>query len=113
MFKCDCCGLCCMNLNKSDLYDDLNRGDGVCKYFDEVSKLCSIQKAGLQGNKELQKLLSAFSRLIQGKIFRNGEIEIPLFQEMELIEFYLLLQGERFAGKITYDIMTLPTSSKS
>ena len=33
-------------------------------------------KAGLQGNKELQKLLSAFSRLIQGKIFRNGEIEI-------------------------------------
>ena len=42
MFKCDCCGLCCMNLNKSDLYDDLNRGDGVCKYFDEVSKLCSI-----------------------------------------------------------------------
>lgn len=62
-------------------------------------------KAGLQGNKELQKLLSAFSRLIQGKIFRNGEIEIPLFQEMELIEFYLLLQGERFAGKITYDIL--------
>lgn len=42
MFKCDCCGLCCMNLNKSDLYDDLNRGDGVCKYFDDVSKLCSI-----------------------------------------------------------------------
>lgn len=31
-----------MNLNRSDLYDDLNRGDGVCKYFDEASKLCSI-----------------------------------------------------------------------
>lgn len=61
-------------------------------------------KAGLQGNKELQKLLSAFARLIQGKIFRNGEIEIPLFKEMELIEFYLLLQRERFTGKITYDI---------
>lgn len=42
MFKCDCCGFCCMNLNMSDLYSDLNRGDGMCKYFDEASKLCSI-----------------------------------------------------------------------
>lgn len=42
MFKCDCCGLCCMNLNKSQVYDDLDRGDGVCKYFDAVSKLCTI-----------------------------------------------------------------------
>ena len=27
-----------------------------------------------------------------------------MFKEMELIEFYLLLQRERFTGKITYDI---------
>lgn len=42
MFRCDCCGLCCMNLNMSDMYSDLDRGNGICKYFDEVSKLCSI-----------------------------------------------------------------------
>lgn len=42
MFHCDCCGLCCMNLDKSDLYSDLNRGDGICKYFDEQTHLCSI-----------------------------------------------------------------------
>ena len=42
MFKCDCCGLCCMNLDKSDIYDDLNRGDGVCVFFNEDTKLCSI-----------------------------------------------------------------------
>lgn len=42
MFRCDCCGLCCMNLNMSEMYSDLDRGDGICKYFDEVSKLCSI-----------------------------------------------------------------------
>ncbi len=29
MFKCDCCGECCRNLDKSDLYKELNRGDGV------------------------------------------------------------------------------------
>lgn len=42
MFICDCCGLCCRNLNKSDLYADLNRGDGVCKFLDEEENLCSI-----------------------------------------------------------------------
>lgn len=42
MFVCDCCGHCCMNLKKSDLYSDLDRGDGICRYFDTVSKLCTI-----------------------------------------------------------------------
>ena len=42
MFKCDCCGLCCMNLNKSQIYEDLDRGDGICIYFDINSKLCTI-----------------------------------------------------------------------
>ena len=40
MFECDCCGCCCRNLDKSNLYDDLNRGDGVCKYL--IGNLCSI-----------------------------------------------------------------------
>lgn len=42
MFVCDCCGLCCKNLRLSSLYDDLDRGDGVCIYFDESSNLCKI-----------------------------------------------------------------------
>lgn len=42
MFICDCCGLCCMNVGKSSLYSDLDRGDGICRYFDHKSKLCSI-----------------------------------------------------------------------
>lgn len=42
MFQCDCCGLCCMNLKLSDVYKDLDRGDGICMYFDTASKLCSI-----------------------------------------------------------------------
>ena len=40
MFKCDCCGECCRNLDKSDIYKQLNRGDGVCKYL--VDNKCSI-----------------------------------------------------------------------
>jgi Fe-S-cluster containining protein len=42
MFKCDCCGLCCMNLKMSELYSDLDRGDGICRYFDNIPKLCSV-----------------------------------------------------------------------
>ncbi len=40
MFKCSECGECCRNLDKSELYIDLDRGDGVCKYLD--GNLCSI-----------------------------------------------------------------------
>ena len=40
MFKCDKCGECCRNLKMSDIYADLDRGDGVCKYLE--GNLCSI-----------------------------------------------------------------------
>lgn len=42
MFDCDKCGLCCMSIGHSELYMDLNRGDGVCRYLDETTKLCTI-----------------------------------------------------------------------
>ncbi len=44
MFQCDCCGLCCMNLKMSELYSDLDRGDGICRYLDVASKLCTIYR---------------------------------------------------------------------
>lgn len=40
MFKCTCCGECCRNLDKSELYKDLDRGDGTCRYLKE--NMCSI-----------------------------------------------------------------------
>ena len=40
MFKCDKCGECCRNLHLSDLYKELDKGDGVCKYLE--GNLCSI-----------------------------------------------------------------------
>lgn len=42
MFKCDKCGLCCRNLKKSSIYKELDKGDGICKYYDIDSKLCTI-----------------------------------------------------------------------
>jgi hypothetical protein len=40
MFKCDKCGQCCRHLANSEVYKELDRGDGVCKYLD--GNLCSI-----------------------------------------------------------------------
>lgn len=40
MFRCDCCGECCRNLDKSKIYKELDRGDGICKYLD--GNICSI-----------------------------------------------------------------------
>lgn len=40
MFFCNKCGMCCRNLQFSELYADLDRGDGVCKYLQ--GNLCSI-----------------------------------------------------------------------
>lgn len=40
MFNCDKCGSCCRNLDKSKLYEDLDRGDGTCKFLKD--NLCTI-----------------------------------------------------------------------
>lgn len=42
MFRCDKCGICCESLEGLDLYSDLDRGDGTCKYFKEDSRTCKI-----------------------------------------------------------------------
>ena len=42
MFSCDKCGLCCMHINESNLDDGMNRGDGVCRFFDDDTHLCKI-----------------------------------------------------------------------
>ena len=42
MFACDKCGLCCTKLSGLPIYSEFDRGDGVCKFFDEELRLCTI-----------------------------------------------------------------------
>ncbi len=42
MFKCDCCGLCCRHIDRSPINNHFDRGDGVCRYFNEQTNLCTI-----------------------------------------------------------------------
>lgn len=40
MFKCDQCGECCRNLQKSPIYNELHNGNGVCRYL--KGNICTI-----------------------------------------------------------------------
>ena len=44
MFHCDKCGKCCQYIGRSPIYSFLDRGDGVCRYYEDNTKLCSIYK---------------------------------------------------------------------
>lgn len=56
MFYCDQCGACCRNLAKSSIYNELNRGDGVCKYlqgnqcsiYEQRPLLCRVDESYIQ-----------------------------------------------------------------
>lgn len=41
-FKCDCCGLCCRHVDRNIFNNNLDRGDGVCKFLDTSKNLCTI-----------------------------------------------------------------------
>lgn len=41
-FYCDKCGLCCKNVCLSEKTAFLDKGDGICRYFDEMKNLCLI-----------------------------------------------------------------------
>lgn len=41
-FPCDKCGLCCQRVNQSVMTEYLDKGDGSCRYYDEINHLCLI-----------------------------------------------------------------------
>ncbi len=61
-------------------------------------------KAKMSGNEEVYEGLLAFSKLTQGKIFREKEIKIKVSEELEIVSFYLCLQKSRYQEKISYEI---------
>lgn len=41
-FNCNKCGLCCRSLDKNKLYGSLHDGDGICRYLDLNTNICTI-----------------------------------------------------------------------
>ena len=61
-------------------------------------------KAKMAGNEEVYDGLNAFSKLMQGKIFREKEIRIKVKEELEIVQFYLYLQKSRYQDKLSYEV---------
>lgn len=61
-------------------------------------------KAKMAGNEEVYDGLNAFSRLMQGKIFREKEIKIKVKEELEIVQFYLYLQKSRYQDELSYEV---------
>lgn len=62
-------------------------------------------KAKMAGNEEVYEGLNAFSRLMQGKIFREKEIKIKVKEELDIVNFYLYLQKSRYQDKLSYEVV--------
>lgn len=41
-FPCNKCGACCRHVNRAIETQFLDRGDGTCKNYDEIEKLCTV-----------------------------------------------------------------------
>lgn len=61
-------------------------------------------RARMDGSEEVYEGLQAFSKLVQGKIFREKEIKIKVSEELEIVRFYLYLQKSRYREKLSYEI---------
>ena len=77
-----------------------------------VLSMISI-RAKLNRDDSVYKMVSALSGLMQGKIFRKNEIEIPIEEEIKIAEFYLYLSSERFKDIISYEIIWEDEEAKS
>jgi uncharacterized protein len=42
LFECNQCGACCRLINLSEETLFLDRGDGTCRYLDDLKKTCTI-----------------------------------------------------------------------
>ncbi|EMT5586590.1 TPA: YkgJ family cysteine cluster protein [Providencia stuartii] len=42
LFPCDKCGACCRHVDRANETQFLDRGDGICKHYNEISMLCTI-----------------------------------------------------------------------
>lgn len=61
-------------------------------------------KARFDGNEDIYRMVTSFSKLAQASIYRRDKEKIALSEELQLVEFYLYLQSCRFGEKLAYSI---------
>ncbi|AIQ71021.1 sensor histidine kinase [Paenibacillus graminis] len=61
-------------------------------------------KAKLSKDETVYKMVTSLTELLQASIYSNSQAKVPIRQELDVIQFYLYLQKERFEDKIEYTI---------
>ena len=59
-------------------------------------------QARLNNDTQVYQLISSFSRLIQAKIYRRDNEKVSIRQELEYVDYYLLLQRHRYGERMEY-----------
>ncbi len=77
MFPCTKCGLCCRNVNRSPVYKDLDKGDGVCR------NLTSENNCNVYNDRPLMCRIDDAYKLIFWK-----EMSLPKYYELNLNACY-------------------------
>lgn len=70
-FPCDCCGACCKNIKLAAETAYLDRGDGICRHFNDESNLCSIYNNRPDICRVDFQYLTKYSTLISWEDFIN------------------------------------------
>jgi sensor histidine kinase YesM len=60
-------------------------------------------QARLQGNEEVCRKLTDFSKLIQATLYRRGKDKVTIREELEYVGYYLSLQHYRFNDRLIYE----------
>jgi Fe-S-cluster containining protein len=81
-FPCTECGACCKSLKGVLLLQDLDRGDGICKYFNETTNLCMIyEERPLLCNIDKSYELIFFSEMTKENYYELNIASCNLLQE--------------------------------
>ncbi len=81
-FPCSQCGACCRHVDLSELTAYLNRGDGVCRYYDQITHLCTIYDS----RPEVCRIDQFYEQYLQAKIAWQDFVELNLIACKQLNE---------------------------
>ena len=71
-FPCDSCGACCKFIGLSDKTSWLDRGDGICRHFNESNNLCNIYET----RPEVCNVAVMYQKYYQGNYDWNSFVEV-------------------------------------
>jgi hypothetical protein len=80
-FQCIKCGICCRRLERIYLFSDLDRGDGTCKYLNEITNLCTIyEKRPLKCNVDLMYREQFYLQMSREEYYKKNYVACRMLQ---------------------------------